>query len=88
MNFNSVQNSDVQSILYMDNIGAIELSKSYENSKRAKHIDIKLHFIKDLYNKGEFEIKYVSSKDNYADLLTKSLTKEHFICLRSALSIN
>lgn len=88
MNFNSVQNSDVQSILYMDNIGAIELSKSYENSKRAKHIDIKLHFIKDLYSKGEFEIKYVSSKDNYADLLTKSLTKEQFICLRSALSIN
>ncbi|KAG5881040.1 hypothetical protein JTB14_000864 [Gonioctena quinquepunctata] len=40
---------DVESAkLKVDNSSAISMIRSYENSKRTKHIDIKEHFIKDL----------------------------------------
>lgn len=85
--FNSEKYSDkseIMCVLYMDNIGAIEMTKSFENSKRAKHIDIKIHFIKDLTNKGELVVQYVQSDHNLADIFTKSLSQDKFIniCLR------
>lgn len=70
----------------MDNIGAIEMAKSFENSKRAKHIDIKIHFIKDLTNKSEFVIKYVSSNENLADVFTKTLSQDKF--MKNCLNLN
>lgn len=69
---------DMKAILLVDNIGAISLSKSCENSKRAKHIDVKFNFIKDLIDKKIIEIQYVNTKDNFADIMTKSVTKEVF----------
>lgn len=32
----------------MDNIGAVFITKSFENNKRSKYIDIRYHFVKDL----------------------------------------
>ena len=46
-----------------------------ENAK-TKHIDIKLKFIRQLLNEEKFELKYVSSKNNISDFLTKPATKE------------
>lgn len=85
LNFNV---SNLNCILYVDNRGALQLTKSFENSKRAKHIDIKTHFIKDLVKKGEFSIQYIQSKSNLADIFTKSLSYERFIELRLLLKIN
>jgi len=51
------------------------MTKTYQNHKRAKHIDVCHHFIKKV-EKGEFTPVYIPSKDNVADLLTKPLPKE------------
>lgn len=64
--------------LLVDNQGAICMTKSYENSKRTKHIDIRFHYIKDLIDKNVININYVSSQNNYADLFTKSLCMQKF----------
>jgi len=69
--------------LSVDNASAIALVKTFQNSKRGKHIDIRAHFIKDLYQKGIIDVKYVSSCDNLADMFTKSLSKERFVKLRN-----
>ncbi|KAJ8736960.1 hypothetical protein PYW07_000231 [Mythimna separata] len=69
-------------ILLVDNIGAISMSKSYENSKRTKHIDIRAHFLKDIVEKGIIAIEYVNSNDNLADIMTKSLCKDKFLKFR------
>ncbi|KAG5891432.1 hypothetical protein JTB14_019911 [Gonioctena quinquepunctata] len=48
---------DVESAkLKVDNLSAISMIKSYENSKRTKHIDIKEHFIKDLISKKVIDV--------------------------------
>ncbi|CAH0731214.1 unnamed protein product, partial [Brenthis ino] len=69
-------------ILLVDNIGAISMSKSYENSKRTKHIDIRAHFLKDIVEKGIIAIEYINSNDNLADIMTKSLCKDKFLKFR------
>lgn len=74
---------DNKTILYCDNRSSILMAKSNENSKRAKHIDIKAHFIKELVACNEIEIRYVSTDQNLADILTKALPEETFVNLRN-----
>lgn len=69
--------------LRIDNLSAISLIKTFENSKRSKHIEIKHHYIKELWLNKVLEIGYITSSENCADILTKSLCKEKFqkLCL-------
>ncbi|CAH0714616.1 unnamed protein product, partial [Brenthis ino] len=88
MDFKCVKNvSDIKCTLLMDNRGAIELTQSYENSKRAKHIDIKMHFIKDLVDKKILDISYVSTENNLSDLFTKIMSCERITFIRNSLNI-
>ena len=50
----------------VDNQGAIALSK---------HIDIKYHFVREMYVKGMIDIVYCPTEDMVADILTKPPTK-------------
>lgn len=79
--------SDVLCILYVDNCGAIQIAKSFENSKRAKHIDIKLHFLKDIVFRKLISIEYVATHDNIADMFTKSLSDEKLSYFKQKLNI-
>uniref|UniRef100_A0A8D8T0A7 Copia protein n=1 Tax=Cacopsylla melanoneura TaxID=428564 RepID=A0A8D8T0A7_9HEMI len=66
-------NQQVDTVLLMDNQGAIKISQNYENSKRSKHIDVKYHFLKDSVQKKLILIQYVDTKKNIADIMTKAL---------------
>ena len=72
-------------IIKVDNCSAISLVKNFENSKRGKHIDIKMHFIKDLYAKEIVDVEYIQSECNAADILTKSLCKDKFVKHRKTI---
>ena len=65
----------LQSDLFVDNLAAIDFVKSLIENHRTKHIDVKLFFIRNLFFQNAFNIKYVNSKDNIADALTKLSTK-------------
>jgi len=70
------------SVLYEDNQSCIEALKRADY-KRLKHINVKLYFLKDLFEKENFLIQYIQSKDQLADILTKGLLCEAFIrCIR------
>ncbi|KAJ3563743.1 hypothetical protein NP233_g8744 [Leucocoprinus birnbaumii] len=59
--------------LFIDNNGAIDMTRTYRGHKRMKHIDVHHHFVKEKVEMGEFNLVYVPSEDNVADLLTKPL---------------
>ena len=59
----------------VDNQGAIALSKNPVNRQRSKHIDIKYHFVREMYVKGMIYIVYCPTQDMVADILTKPPTK-------------
>ena len=72
-------NIQLPMILYVDNKAAIDLSSNYSNNARTKHIDIRYHFCRYwIIESGLFQIKYVASKDNVADLFTKPLSGHEF----------
>ena len=61
--------------MFVDNQGAISLSRNPVHHQRSKHFDIKLHFVRDIIQKKIIDLKYVPSNDNIADIMTKPFTK-------------
>ncbi|KAJ3570235.1 hypothetical protein NP233_g4536 [Leucocoprinus birnbaumii] len=62
--------------LFIDNNGAIDMTKTYRSHKRMKHIDVCHHFVKEKGEMGEFLPVYIPSKDNIVDLLIKPLPRD------------
>lgn len=54
-------------------------------SKRAKHIDIKYHFLREKIKNGEIEFGYIETLEQEADIFTKALPKQTFERHRSQL---
>lgn len=62
--------------VYVDNVGAIYLSKNATSTNRTKHIDSRFHFVRDYQEDGKVAVKFVRSDDNDADLFTKNVSGE------------
>ena len=62
--------------LYCDNLGAITISKDNSYHARTKHINIRYHYIRQLIASHEVDLTHVASKDNAADIFTKSFDKQ------------
>lgn len=80
-------NTNLQPVLYIDNQGAIKLAKNPEFHARTKHIDVRVHYIREKYNEGFFEIHYAPSNEQIADVFTKPLPKDKLINFRNKLNI-
>ena len=59
--------------LYEDNEGAIQIAKHPISNSNSKHIDVRLHFLRELVEEKEVEIIHVASEFQHADFLTKAL---------------
>jgi hypothetical protein len=73
-------------IMHQDNTGCIELTKSNKNHSRAKHIDIRHHFIKENIGKT-IDMSWCSTQLMVADILTKPLPIPTFVKLRTLLNL-
>ncbi|KAG5321395.1 MOS1T transposase, partial [Pseudoatta argentina] len=70
--------------LYSDNIGAITLAENPVFHNRSKHIDVRHHFVRGIFDNGEIELSYKSTEDMAADILTKGLPgPKHQKCVKS-----
>jgi hypothetical protein len=72
--------------LLYDNESAIHMADNPVEHSRTKHIDIRHHFMRDHQQKGEFEVFYISTKNQLADIFTKPLDEKTFCRLRSELN--
>ena len=54
---------------------------------KTKHIEIDIHFVRDMVEKKEVEVAFVSSNDQIADVLTKPLTYPKFSFFRNKLKV-
>lgn len=74
--YSDMTNCDRNTVtLYVDNKGAIALSKNPVNHQRSKHIDIKFHFIRSEIENKIVNLIYVPSDQNIADIFTKPVSK-------------
>ena len=73
--------------LWCDNLSATYLTSNPIFHSRSKHLEIDFHFVRDKVLNHELHVKYISSKDQIADVLTKPLPKTTFTTLKSKLSV-
>ncbi|CAM8916933.1 unnamed protein product [Rhodiola kirilowii] len=65
-----------------DSQGAIHLSKHQVFHERSKHIDVKLHFVREVIETGAVQMTKIDTEDNPADMLTKPVPSTKFLkCL-------
>lgn len=62
-------------IIHEDNQACLKLIRNPENNKRSKHIAMKIHFVASTVIKNNIEVKYINTKEQKADGLTKGLNK-------------
>jgi len=77
---------DVDYYLLGDNQGSLELARNPRVHGRSKHIDTHYHSVREKVKERHFELLYVPTHDNLADLLTKALPNpwhhdlSHVVC--------
>nr|GEU99437.1 hypothetical protein [Tanacetum cinerariifolium] len=74
-------------MLFIDNKSTLDLVKNPVFHGRSKHIDTKFHFIRECVEKGEITVQHMCSKEQRADILTKSMAKHQFEDMRSLLGV-
>ncbi|KAH6591512.1 hypothetical protein BASA50_008688 [Batrachochytrium salamandrivorans] len=74
--------------LYSDSQSAIANTKNIQLRHASnKHMDIKLHFLRDQVKLGNVNLKYINTLDQVADILTKGLPKPAFCKLANLLGL-
>ena len=73
--------------IFSDNQLTIKLIENSKFSSRTKHIDVRLHFVRECVRVGKIMLKYCPSEDNIADLLTKPLAGVKIKYLRNLAAL-
>jgi hypothetical protein len=76
---------EFQGNLYCDNQSAVKISTDDSSNKRARHTDREFHITNQALFEKKTELTWIPTKEQLADILTKSLTKEPFERLRHHL---
>ena len=54
---------------------------------RTKHVEIKYHYIKDMVLRKAIQLRYISTNEQTANILTKPLSKIKFVYFRDKLGM-
>jgi hypothetical protein len=73
--------------LKIDNQSAIQLSRNPVFHDRSKHIDTKFHFIRQCVEEAMLRVEHIHTRNQLANILTKSLGRDRFVELRTRLSL-
>jgi hypothetical protein len=74
-------------ILWCDNIRATYLSANPAFHASTKHIEIDFHFVRDKVASKTLVVRFISSKDNMADIFTKLTASPYFFLMRTKLNV-
>ncbi|GJY91284.1 ribonuclease H-like domain-containing protein [Tanacetum coccineum] len=74
-------------LVYCDNVSAVYMSVNPVQHQRTKHIEIDIHFVRDMVTAGQVRVLHVPSRFQYADIFTKGLPSTLFEEFRSSLSV-
>lgn len=64
------------------------IAKNEEFHRRTKHIDVRVHFLREKVAEGVLELEHIEGSKQPADILTKALQRQRFEHLRSLIGIS
>ena len=79
--------SEVPTLVWADNKGAIALGENPEFHRKTKHIESKWHWIRSFIERGILLVKFIPTASMAADGLTKALTPKAFRDFRSMMGM-
>jgi len=68
-------------------LGATYLSANPIFHAHTKHVEVDYHFVHDRVTKNDIQIRFIPSKDQLANVLTKTLPHSTFASLQSKLHV-
>lgn len=78
----------IPTTIYLDSTAAVSLPCNSQVSARNKHIDLKIHHVRDLLGNEIISLKKISSNENSADVLTKDMKKDNLKRMVSLLHLD
>ena len=73
--------------IFEDNQSTIAMAKNPQFHGRAKHIDIRHHFVREQVSDGTIKLTYCPTGEMVADMLTKGLPQQPFCVLRERAGV-
>ena len=73
--------------IYCDNDVVIQIVKNPVFHSKTKHIDIKVHFIRDCFDRCLIKLEHIDTDANAADLFTKPVSSSKFQVLVNFLKM-
>jgi hypothetical protein len=72
-------------VVHEDNAACIKMASNKVVSGRNKHMEIKMHFVRERLEAGDIQLQYISTTEQRADALTKILPRPAFERFRRLL---
>jgi hypothetical protein len=73
--------------LMFDNINTISIAKNLVFHKRMRHLKRRHHFLRDHFEKGDIEMRYIDTERQFSNIFTKPLDSSHFAALRGEIDV-
>ena len=74
-------------VIHCDNQSCIKLTENPVFHDRSKHIEIRYHFIKDCVQRVVVKLEYITTDEQVADILTKSLPGGKHVYFRDKMGV-
>lgn len=78
---------DCPTTLWCDNQSAIHISRNSVEHQWTKHIEIHMHFIRQMIQDGSLILEYIPIEEQVVDIFTKPLASPRYLQLRSMLGV-
>jgi hypothetical protein len=73
--------------MYCDNQSTVSVAHNPISSDRSRHINVKHRKVQELIENQVMDVKWISTKEQVADILTKQMPRTQFEYLRSRLHV-
>lgn len=74
-------------VLWCDNVSSLALASNPVFHARTKHLEVDYHYVREKVIRGELQVRYISTKDQVADIFTKGLSRQRFTGLQYKLMV-
>lgn len=70
---------EIPMVLEIDNKGAVDMANNWSAGGRTRHMDVRMHYLRELKDQGLLVIRHISGDDNDTDIFTKNTATATFL---------